>query len=194
MPDTIKDGTGSGSLASVTDDNRLNVSSRVGSRIYYESRDNANAFGVGTPILTATTNGGYMLCIKNTSATKNMVITDWRFNWDGGSTSHNKVAFATMYFGVSEPTANNIEGTAGVLNKSSNNTFDIVTQHWDEVGDGMVATGGHAGFNFIFAQGSTYMDTQGAIILGSNNSLTLFVRGEEVGETSMELLGFMEDY
>jgi len=193
MPDTLRDGKGRGSLASVTEDNRLDVSSRSGERIYYESRDNANALGVGTPFLTITETGGFAIYAKNVSSSQNLVITDLRFNWNGGSTNHDRCVFATFYFNCNAPTANNTTGAAGVLNKSSNNTFNIDVEYWNEVGDGMTISGGTPGFNFIVGKGSTYLNVQGAIILGPNTSVCLNLKAEEVGEASVSFLGFMED-
>jgi len=50
MTDMIKDGTGKGYLAGVNSANRLDASCSTSPRIYYESRDREQAFGVSTPI------------------------------------------------------------------------------------------------------------------------------------------------
>ena len=42
----LEDGKGSGKKAAVTSDNRLDVTAKTESRIYYESRDNQKAFSV----------------------------------------------------------------------------------------------------------------------------------------------------
>ncbi len=193
MPDTIRDGKGNGNLAGVNDYNRINVSASTSPRIYYESRDRKNAFGVTTPHLTITATGGRVIYMKNTSSTDNMVLTDFRLSWNGGSTTSIKALIGSVYFGDAAPTANNTTGAAGNLNRSSNNTFDIDVEYWDEVGNGMTISGGNAGLNFIVGQGTNHFIIDGAIILGANDTIAVNLKGEEVGEASINVLGFMEE-
>ena len=64
MPDSIKTGTGNGGYeAGVNSANRLDSSCSTSPRIYYESRDRENAFGVSTPYLTITTTGVHC-CVR----------------------------------------------------------------------------------------------------------------------------------
>ena len=189
----IKDGTGSGELAGVNSYNRLDVSSAASSRMYYESRDRQSAFGISTPYLTITTTGGRILYVKNTSSTKNMVLTDLRVNWNGGTTNHNLALFGQIWFASSAPTANNTSSSAGNLNRSSNNTFDLTVEYWDEVGDGMTISGGASALNTIMKQGSKLFPVLGAIILGANDTISFNLKAEEIGEGSIQMLGFMED-
>lgn len=71
----IEDGTGSGTKASVTSDgNRLDVSARSDSRIFYHSRDDGDAYIV-TSIDTAAA-AEYNIYFQNDSNTKNFVINE----------------------------------------------------------------------------------------------------------------------
>ena len=192
MPDTIRDGKGTGNLARVNASNRLDVASSVMPRIFYESKDNNNAFGVTTPHLTITTTGGRIMYLKNTSSTHNMILTDFRLSWNGGTTNHDLALLGSVVFGDGAPTANNTTSAVGNLNRSSNNTFDIDVEYWDEVGDGMTETGGASGLYFIVGQGSTHFIIDGAIILGANDTIAVNLQAEEIGEASINVLGFME--
>ena len=189
----IKDGTGTGHLAGVNDSNRLDVSASSSPRIYYESRDEENAFGITTPQLTVTSGGERVLYIKNTSSTQNMIITDIRPSWNGGTTNHILALALQLWFGSSAPTANNTASSAGNLNRSSNNTFDLDVEYWDEGAGGMTIAGGAAALNLLLAQGSTRLEIGGAIILGANDTISFQMTAEETGEATMIVRGFMED-
>lgn len=192
MPNTIRDGKGRGYLVAVGDKNRLDVSSKTMPRIYYASRD-GEAWSISTPFLTQTTTGGRMLYLKNTSTTKNIVITKMRANFDGGATNHDKVCQLEVYFGDDAPTVNNTTGAVGNMNRSSNQTFDIDVEYWDEVGDGMTCSGGSSGLKMLIAKGTTALEVGGAIILGSNNTMAINIKVEEIGEVSVVIRGFVED-
>ena len=193
MVDMIKGGTGNGYMAGVNFANRLDVSASISPRIYYESRDRENAFGITTPQLTITATGGRILYIKNTSSTKNMVITELRVNWNGGSTTSIKALALQIWFASTAPTANNTTGAAGNLNRSSNNTFDLDVEYWDEASNGMTIAGGSAGFNMLLGQGSLMLPIEGAIILGANDTISFQATPEEDGKASVTIIGFMED-
>ena len=194
MVDMIKDGTGRGYLAGVNTSNRVDVSAASSPRIYYESRDRENAFGITTPALTVTATGGKVLYVKNTSSTQNMVVTDIRPSWNGGTTSSDTALVFQIWFGDGAPSANNTAGAAGNLNRSSNNTFDLTVQYWNETGHGMtMATSGSAGLTTILAQGSTRLDIGGAIIIGANDTISINMKGEEIGEAVVIIRGFMEE-
>ena len=192
MPETIKSGS-SGNVVNVNSYNRLDTSCATSPRIYYESRDRENAFGVSTPYLIVTTGGEKVLYIKNTSSTQNMVLTDLRVNWNGGTTTHILALKGAIWFGSAAPSANNTTGAAGNLNRSSNNSFDIDVEYWDGTAGGMTSADGAAALNIILSQGSLLFPIGGAIILGANDTILFELTGEETGEASIQVLGFMED-
>jgi len=189
----IKDGTGKGYLTGVNAYNRLDVSAATSPRIYYESRDRENAFGITTPQLTVTTGGEQVLYIKNISSSQNMVITDIRPSWNGGTATSITALALQIWFGVSAPTANNTVGAAGNLNRSSNNTFDLTVEYWDEGAGGMTIAGGSSGLNMLLGQGAERLHIGGAIILGANDTIAFKMTGEETGEATIIVRGFMED-
>ena len=70
----INDGKGRGFKASVSSSNRLNVSAKSNPRAYYLSRDEENCFSIGTEYTAS--DGDIVFYIKNTSSSKEMVLTD----------------------------------------------------------------------------------------------------------------------
>ena len=73
MSTIIKDGTGKGTAARVSIDNRLDTSSRSNPRSYYVSRDDVRVYNANSDVATANA-GDYVLYIKNTSETRNLFI------------------------------------------------------------------------------------------------------------------------
>lgn len=190
MPDIIRDGTGQGYLAKVDDENHLLVTSASEPLIAHRSHYDGSAYGLSTPMRTITTTGGRILWFKNTN-TKSFWLTDFWFNWNGGTTSHNRVVFGQFIFDDTEPTTNITTGGTGVLNRAKTNGTDLTILYWDEVGDGM--TGHDAGtpaFYWCNGQGAAHYNVGGAIILGTNNTISFNLQGEEVGEASINILGF----
>ena len=189
----IDDGKGSGYLAQVDDENHLHTSSSTESMIAHRSHYDSSAFGLTTTMLTLTTTGGRMLYIKNISSSKDFYITDVWFSWNGGTTNHNTVMYGEMYFGDAVPTTNIVTSAAGVLNRGSNNSADLTVIYWDETGDGMTGGGGGTGaFYWCASQGHDRVPVQGAIILGSNTSVGMNLKGEEVGEASINMFGYFK--
>lgn len=79
----IEDGKGRGFKASVSSTNRLNASSKSNPRIYYISRDDGQAFTYESEYNA--TSGDYVICIKNTNSTKNMIISGAWLSSDNNS-------------------------------------------------------------------------------------------------------------
>jgi len=192
MPDTLKDGTGSGYLAKIDNENHLHTTCSMESMIAHRSHYDASAYGISTPMLTITTTGGRMLWLQNDSD-KDLYITDLRLSYNGGSTNHNRVAFSQLVFADTEPTTNITTGAAGSLNRSNVVAANMTILYWDEVGDGMTGhVAGSAGFNMCIGQGTSYFPIGGAIIVSPNKTLSFNLRGEEVGEASINLLFYFK--
>ena len=188
----IEDGTGSGKKASVDAGNLLQTKSVTESLLSHTSHDGQNAYGISTPMRTITTTGGRILFIKNTSAS-NFRISDFWFNWNGGSTNFNRPCYGELAFGDTEPDTNITTGGAGNLNQTSVNEATLTVLYWDETGDGMTGhTPGQTAFYWAFSKNPAHYHTDGAIILGINNTLSVSLRGEEIGEGSINILGFIE--
>jgi len=74
----IQDGKGRGNSMSVSSSLRGNVSGKVNPRIYYVSRDDGQAFSWYSSY--SATSGDYVIHIKNTSQTRNLVISKILFS------------------------------------------------------------------------------------------------------------------
>ena len=191
MPDSIIDGTGQGYLAKVDDEHHIHVSSNIEPMIAHRSHYDGTAYGVSTPMLTITTTGGRALWIKNISDNKDFYITDFWFNWNGGSTNYNRPMFGQLVFGDTEPTVNTTVGGAGVLNRKTSNEADLTVLYWDEVGDGMTGhVAGTPAFYWCNGQGAQHYNLGGCVILGTNTTLSINLQGQEIGEASVNMLGF----
>jgi hypothetical protein len=189
----ITDGTGSSNRAKVTSDFRMRTDSINESRISNASH-NELAFGVNLPLRTVTATGGRMLYIKNTSTTSKELHIDTVYAyWNGGSTNYNRGLEVSMFFGDSAPTGNNTSGTAGNLNVSSPVSAELDLEYWDEVGDGMTMSGGTQAFSGIITQGQTTFDLKGAVVMQPNDTVSINMKGEEVGEVGMNFLIYFEE-
>jgi len=69
----IEDGKGKNGDASVSQAQRLNVSSKTRSRLFYISRDDEQAFNAVMPTFNGVS-GNYVYYLKNTSSTKNIFL------------------------------------------------------------------------------------------------------------------------
>jgi len=189
----IEDGQGSGKKTGVDSDNRLLTRATTESLLSYYSDIKENSFGISTPMRTITTTGGRILFIKKTSSLK-FHITDFWFNWNGGSTNFNRPCFGELIFGDTQPDTNTTTGGAGILNRTSSNTANLTVLYWNETGNGMTGhTAGTTAFYWCFGQDPAYYHTDGAIILGVNDTLSVNLRGQEIGEGSINILGFMTE-
>ena len=188
----IEDGKGTGYMVHVDDENHLQVKSVTETLLSHRSHEDGNAFGISTPMLTVTATGGRMLFIKNNSNSNNFFITDFWFNWNGGSTNYNRPCYGQLIFGDTQPTTNITVGGAGILNRTANSDSELTVLYWDEVGNGMTGhVAGTSAFYWCYSSSPSYYHTGGAIILGNTNTLSVNLRGEEIGEASINILGFV---
>ena len=193
MSTTIEDGKGSSYKVYVDNENRLHSTCAVETMLAYRSHYDATAFGITTPMLTINTTGGRMLYIKNTSTLYRFYFSDFWFNWNGGSTNYNRPCYGQFIFGDTEPTTNITTSAAGVLNRISSNTADLTVLYWNGTGNGMTGhTAGTVAFYWCFSVNPAHYYTAGAIILGTNDSISINLQGEETGSASINILGFMK--
>ncbi len=165
MPDTIRDGSGSGYLAAVTSDNQLKTQSESRELIFYQSLIHGETYTLAQVANQAVTaSSEEVLChIKNTSATKYLCI------------SHIHVAayeghgFARVYV-ASTHSSNGTSYTPGNHNRQSGNIAEATVY----VADGSLAVSGGAQ---VCTKGVSPEDTtvemsfDGSIILGQNHTL-----------------------
>jgi hypothetical protein len=187
----IEDGKGTGYKAAIDNENFLQTKAVTETLLSHSSHRNQSAFGISTPMRTLTITGGRILFIKNLSLL-NFHITDFWFNWNGGSNNFNRPCYGELIFGDTQPDTNITTGGAGNLNLSSVNTIDLTVLYWDEIGDGMTGhTDGTTAFYWVFCKNPAFYHTDGAIILSTNKTLSINLRGHEVGEGSINILGFV---
>lgn len=189
----IEDGKGTGFKCEVNSDNRLSVQSTVQARIADVSSHEGKAFGILIPPVTLTATPGAMLYFKNTSSVDSFFFSQMILSWNGGSTNHDRVAFAFLYYSMTEPSANHTAETIGNLNKGSSVAGSATAYYWDEVGTGMtVSTNGSLGGVCQLNQGTVLIQAQGSIIIPPSGTFGVVAYGEEVGEFSGMVTGHFE--
>ena len=190
----LEDGKGQGYKAQIDNEGNLHALATTESLLAHRSHYDQTAFGISTPMLTITTTGGRMLFIKNLSSTLEFYITDFWFNWNGGSTNFNRPCYGELAFGDTVPDTNTTTSEAGNLNLGSANTADLTVLYWDEIGDGMTGhTAGNTAMYWTFNKNPAHYMTDGAFILGTHNTISMNLKGEETGEGSINMLGFMKE-
>jgi len=193
MPDMISDGRGKGNLAEVNSEQQLLTFATTTPLIAKRSEFDGNAFGITTPMRTITTTGGRILFIKNLDSSKNFYFTDFWFNWNGGNTNHNRAMLGQLVFNDTVPDTNVTTGSAGATNRTIPSSADLTVLYWDETGDGMTGhTPGTAGFYWCNGQGAQHYHVGGAIIIGTNDTISVNLQGEEEGEAAINILGFLK--
>lgn len=177
----IQDGTGSARAAGVSDDNRLDVSSRASGRPYYNSRDEGETYAWVTPTST-TAAADTVLLVKNTSPTKDLHIEKVMIG--GDATSRFVIHRPTVVVATPTGTAN----TGTNLNGNSANVAPA-TAIQDETtnAQGAILASG----SFIADQGAQVC-FDGAVSLGQNDSIGVDVVIAQ-GEIDCVIIGYFED-
>jgi hypothetical protein len=191
MADHIRDGTGSGSLLRIGQDNRAYTYATT-EPIGGERSLAGQLFGAGTGSLTL--DGGEstapMLWIQNNDPDNLYQVDKVIYGWNGGSTNFNRTCFCLISYQVSEPSAANTSINANIENISRSGTSAAVTDSkltahkWDGTGSSGM-TGGSGGYGQIsnrIAQGDTSLGfIAGQIILGQGDTMQISVTPEEAG-------------
>ena len=126
MPDFIKDGTGGGYLAEVDKKNRLYTYSIVEDEPTYINRVEYEMYSGNwsSSGIVAATAGNFIIYLKNTSLTKDLVITKLKHRCEDASGS------ISVYLNVTgTPGGSLTDLTPGNRNASSNNTADCTYQY-----------------------------------------------------------------
>ena len=184
----LQDGTGAGYEAAINSRNQLKVLGTVHFGEHESSLDGDAYFAhmaTTADTLTVTTTGGPMIYMKNTSTTKNLIISKIIPSTDQA---------ATVMKLVRDPTLGTIgnENTLAPpnINMGSNRSAEITCYNWDEVGNGLTGlTGGIVMATYVLGVGVTLLPIDDAIILtpgtdfhielsatGSTSECTLNVR------------------
>ena len=189
----IKNGT-NGTIAEVTDENKLSVRSDTSTREENQSDEGLRyIITSGKPDLGATFDGG-VLWFKNTDPSRHFHVTRIVLGWNGGDTNHNRVSFLTGTFNSTEPTANQTTITPSNSNLASNRTALMTAYKWDGVGTaGLTTTGGVGGAVNVVAQGENPIQLGGALILPVGSTFEAKITVEEAGVFSITIAGYYED-
>jgi len=164
----LEDGKGSGKKASVTTDNRLDVTAKTENRIYYHSRDDETAFSVyGKRNFTAANTEENILYLKYTGS-NDLHIKSIMFS------TNSELAKIEMFFA-----ATGVSGGAEVIplnmNRGSANESETECLHG---GTTLIGTIDDANefFDIRLSKSSYLMDFHSAIIIPKNKNI--FFKGD----------------
>lgn len=193
MPTFLKDGTGTGNQSKVDHRNNLHVHSRSIAlpRLTCQEGDGF-LMRFGPYSITAT--GGRVAWLYWQELTKSIAIDKLFISWNGGSTSHNRVAQAAFYIGDTIPTGNFAASQLINTNTRSANTVSHTLYVWDGVGDGMTGmTPGVELSTLLLGQGVTCLPVDGVLLLGPATTISLVVIPEEAGTFACSVYGYTID-
>ena len=180
----IEDGKGTGKKVRVSDDNRLNVSSRSNGRIYYVSRDDKKAFIVNLKLIQvsggATENLGYI---------KNIGGGHIHIHSISLTTSEPATGLTRVGIWIKQTVSGGVEKDATNLNLSS----AITSEAECYMAPGLTFSGGES-MGTIRLSGSSTLERQydDALILGYNNVLTIKANAETAGTEIVATITFWE--
>lgn len=193
MAHIIEDGKGTGNKARVDENNKLATTSIIRSEMAFISEKNGEAFRLTSTFIAVPASRVLAFWIQNISASSHFHVEKFRVGWNGGDTNHDRCLKAELRGGVPEPTANNTALTATGLNSTIPKTAELKGYAWDEVGGGMtVASDGVLSATAIFNKGYNIVSPDGAIVVGTNGSLGVFVEPEEAGLITVTVEGYYE--
>jgi hypothetical protein len=167
----LRDGTGSGRMAKVDNDKRLQTSSVITPVSAHIAEDDGQTYMLASDFISLTTTGSFnaLMYVKNTSATRNLHIETIRTcSTDTGSIQIRL---------IKNPTAGTIISDANDSDKlnsnfSSNNSFSGLS--YAASGDGKTITDGENFTQFINrSPGHSIQEYSGGIILGPGDSIGL---------------------
>lgn len=183
MSGFVKDGTGKGTLARVSIDNRLDTSSRSNPRSYYVSRDDAQVYNATSDVTSAAA-GDYVLYIKNTSTTNNLFIgaieyhsteaVQWRV-WEVTGTPG----------GASSVEAKNLKLGSGNLADADVYANAAVT--------GLTTKGGAIGVHRTDTNGAADMEFGDSLILSPQTAIAIEYHAGTTGQCEIDCFMYFED-
>lgn len=175
MAEQIKDGTGSGYLAKVNSNNRLEVLAVSRSRIADIATDEADSFIIASGFISLTTTASYngLLYIKNNSSTKSIIIGTVRVCGNGSSGS-------VLVKYIRNPTAGTLISDGNLAQQYSGNlgedkVFDGLA--YSASGDGKTVTDGNDFTQYInVLPGHSIQFYDGAIVIPNGKSIAIVVK------------------
>jgi hypothetical protein len=194
MPQTIRDGKGRGNVAAVNSDNKLMVYSQSSSNQHSISEETQQAYQcIGTATLASGT--VVALHIKNTSSTKNMVVSYIRhqvIDPSGGTAVPNasnyfKIALGRTYTsGGSEVTPVNVYAGSG-------NTAEVTAY---DSAPTLAGTASEIDRNYTQSEANMQsFNKEGALIIPPNQTIELSYVGDQTNGTLYTRISFyMEEH
>ena len=190
----IQDGLGKNNFAGVTDDFRLMTQADT---IIHETARSIDGFrfGFNSEILDLPNNfNGPVLFFKNTDNNRLFHISKFVVGWNGGNTGTPKTVQLTNIKNATIPTGNSTVTNIGNSNFSSTRKALGLAFKWDGVGtSGMTGSTGGVPFVFTFiAAGRTPIILNGAIILGSESTISINLKTDKAGQATVAILGYYQ--
>jgi hypothetical protein len=190
MPESIRDGKGTGYLVGVTKENRLLTTAvTVPLRTHISSAHGQSyTFNTGVLTLSAPDTWHWAMWWANTSVSRNMHIESIEIDWNGGSTNYNRpLQMKNVLPTAGAPTGNATLATASNNNKLSKNSAELTIYKWDGTGAGMTNSAGPSGSDTFHTQGRGKLDFRGFVLNGLGDAVGVMVKSPEVGDFSLGL-------
>jgi len=159
----IEDGKGKNGDCSVSAAQRLNVSSKTRSRLFYVSRDDEQAFNAVMPTFSAAA-GEYVFYIKNSSSTKNLFVHEIEY--------HSLQAVHWKVWQVTGTAASGTAITPSNLNLGSGRTAEATCMGGAATITGLTL-GNQIGTHRTEATGEGSMDFGEGLILAPNTAIVV---------------------
>lgn len=175
----IQDGTGSGQLAKVNDQNRLAVSASIFPKASLVARESAGTY-TWTSSYSATS-GDEIIYIKNTSKTQDLVL-------------HHIICGCvnTATFGVFQVTGTASGTTITGTNTNLTSSLDADATSYGDAAVTGLTIGDRVHFRRVGANDSKAIDTQDAVILGLNDAIAVTYTGS-TGVADIEIMGYYKN-
>ena len=190
MADINKDGSGTGYQARVTEDNRLDVSSRINDRIYYKSKFEQSAFSnhfhFTQNVAGASEYMGYLSYTGNKILILNQLFVCAE---DAGMTIISLSLDATY-------TSGGAELTSIILDRRSANSLNITSYHQNDVtGTPLVIsdTGTHWFCVRTDGPSTIVLDFHDSLIMGKENNILIGCANENAASKTRVTLFYYED-
>lgn len=185
----IEDGTGSGRLLGITEENQIKTRAETHSLQHHISRSTKQAYQALSIDTGITAKTQTLLHLKNTDATRLLVISFIRFQ---AITSTASKPVVGEYFELGFGRTVSSGGTTTIpvnLNKTSGNVASVTATGIDPT-----MAGSFVAFDRIYhkASGEEYVfNKQGSIILGLNNTVEVRFVAAGTGEAKCRITFFM---
>lgn len=189
MSETIKDGTGSGYLARVTSDNRLETYSIQSPYIEYATSRYQNGWNLN--LVSAPLTGGVETIVaqlKNTDS-NNAYIWNYLISYNGGDTNHNRVMSFNVKVGTGAPISAYVTANIAPLWVNLQKSSTLTGYIWDKTTAGgmVMANAGTTVFSTYVAQGSFLHAVEGSVTLPPGETITYSMIAEESGLASLAI-------